>query len=93
MDFDSISPSPILGTLAKILVCTTSRWERTPKHKLAICKWYFAERPHGEGIVVCVDSKRTPNNYLKHNKPLNNAYRVMKKIVYSTQIIILACRN
>ena len=59
------------------------RWERTPKHKLAICKWYFAKRPHGEGIVVCVDSKRTPNNYLKHNKPLNNAYQVMKKIVYS----------
>ena len=40
------------------------------KHKLAICKWYFAERPHGEGIVVCVDSKRAPINYHKRNTPM-----------------------
>lgn len=34
------------------------------------------------GIVICVDGKRIPNNYLKHNEPPNSAYHVMKKIVY-----------
>lgn len=34
------------------------------------------------GIVICVDSKRIPINYLKHNVPPNSAYHVMKKIGY-----------
>ena len=34
------------------------------------------------GIVICVDSKRIPINYLKRNVPPNSAYHVMKKIGY-----------
>ena len=39
-------------------------------------------RSDPRGIVICVDSERIPTNYLKHNKPPNSAYHVMKKIGY-----------